>query len=344
MKKNLVLIMLISLAVWSCSNNEVTETYEQVIPVKVVKSQLKTFKPIMEFVGTLMPGQETNLGAILPGRVEEIYYNEGDEVEKGTLLVELSGELLAQAEIEYKTYEKDYLRMKRLFEKGSIPAIDYDHVKAQYEAKYERYKLLKKNTQIRAPFSGVIAQHLVNKGENYMLIPALEMGYSHAPGVIRLMQIDPVKVCIEVNEEILTTIRTGMIAEVLFDAVAEKTFTGKITLIQPFIDQMSHTSQVEITIANPNRILKPGMFCRVKIAQRSQQAVFVPLQSIIRLSGTARNYVISLESNKPKRVEIEKLYTIDNEVAVKGINEDIFVITSGKSRVNEDSKIKIIED
>ncbi len=344
MKKNLLMIMLVSFAVWSCSNKEITETQEQVIPVKVVKSQLKTFEPVMEFAGTLMPNQETNLGAILPGRVEEIYYNEGDIVEEGALLVELSGELLAQAEIEYKTYEKDYLRMKRLFEKGSIPEIDYDHVKAQYEAKYERYKLLKKNTQIRAPFSGVIAQHLVNKGENYMFVPALKMGYSHAPGVIRLMQIDPVKVRIEVNEEMLAAIWTGQLAEVSFDAVAGKTFTGKITLIQPFIDQMSHTSQVEITIANPNGILKPGMFSRVKIAQRSQQAVFVPLQSIIHLSGTARDYVITIESDKPERIEIEKLYTIDNEVAVKGINENIFVITAGKSRVDEDSKIKIIED
>ncbi|MFQ6618536.1 MAG: biotin/lipoyl-binding protein, partial [Fidelibacterota bacterium] len=75
---------------------------------------------VLSFSGTIEPWREASLGAQMPGKIEKIFAQVGEEVETGELLVQMTGEQLTQAQAQLTSVEKDWNRMKSLLEKGFI--------------------------------------------------------------------------------------------------------------------------------------------------------------------------------------------------------------------------------
>lgn len=343
MKRLAFLGILIAFTV-SC-NQQKTEVVQKnenkQIPVKVAKAEIRHYIPYLDLSGTAYADREANLGAALPGRVEKIYYPAGSRVRKGDLLVSMSGELYTQALVEFNTIKKDYERVSRLNDKGSISSQDYDHVKAQYEASEAKVAMMKKNAEIIAPFSGTIVEYLVQEGENYFFNLNLDPGYSSTSGILRLMKLDPVQVEVEINEKDLGKIEKGQKANITFDAIQNTVFTGKISSVKEVLSTMTHSSTVRIEVSNASGHIKPGMFAHVNIELTPVDAVFVPLNSVNRLSGTAEDFVFVTENGRVIRKKIEKLWTDNTLIAVEGINADDQVVTSGKEKLHEGSLIEI---
>ncbi|HNW56575.1 MAG TPA: efflux RND transporter periplasmic adaptor subunit [Bacteroidales bacterium] len=342
--KRLTLFGALLILLVSCNKNKtavVVQSSSEKIPVKVTKAESRTYSPYLELPGTAFADQEANLGAALPGRVEKIYFPAGSRVKKGDLLVSLSGEMYTQALVEFKTIEKDYERVSRLNDKGSITSQDYDHVKAKYDASKAKVEMMKKNAEIVAPFSGTIVEYLVNEGENYFFNLNLDPGYSSTSGILRLMKLDPVQVEVEVNEKDLCKIQKGQKALLTFDAVQDTVFTGRISSIKPVLSTMTHTATVKVELRNGSGILKPGMFAHVKIELSQRNAVCVPMNAIYVQPGTAENYLFVIENNTAKRVKIEKLWSDNTWIGVSGIDAGTIVATSGKEKLREGSLVEI---
>lgn len=314
---------------------------ENIIPVTVTVSEGKSYVPTLSYSGTAKANREANLGTAIPGRVEKIYFNEGDNVHKGELIAELSSELYLQALVERNTLEKDYERVSRLREKGSISQQDFDHVKAKYEASKAKTQMMRKNTEIRAPFSGTIVDYMVNEGENFLFSPSLKAGYSMTSGVVKLMQLDILKVEIDVNEKDIAKIKENQKAEIFFDAYPEKKYGGKITKIEPILSTMTRTAKAEITIKNSDHLIKPGMYAKVNLILPEQDAIFVPLEAIYRQTGTGNDFVFEIKNNQAHRIAVTRLYTINDQVAVSGIKKGITIAVGGKNKLNEASKVEI---
>jgi membrane fusion protein, multidrug efflux system len=328
----------------SCKQNNAVVTSvvtSEKIPVKVVTAEKIRFTPLIELSGTVFSAREANLGAALPGRVEKIYFAEGSKVKKGDLLVSLSGELYAQALTQHASAEKDFERVTRLNEKGSITQQDYDHVKALYDASSTNVAMMKKNTEIVAPFSGTIIEYLVQEGENYFFNFNLDPGYSSTSGIIRLMDLEHLQVETEVNEKDLSQIQKGQEALVSFDALRDSVVTGKVSAIKPVLSMITHTATVKIEFRNISGTIKPGMFAHVKIKMARVEAVSVPLNAIYRQPGTSDDYLFVADNNKVKKQKIEKLLTENSDVAVTGINPGATVVTAGKEKLSEGSEIEV---
>lgn len=327
----------------SCSrNNSLPEaTDNEKIPVNVVKSESRQYVPSIELSGTAYADKEANLGAALPGRVEKVFFPEGSQVKKGDLLVSMSGELYTQALVEYGTIEKDFERVSRLNEKGSISQQEFDHVKAMYDASRSKVDMMKENAEITAPFSGTIVEYLVNEGENYFFNINLEPGYSRTSGILRLMKLDPIQVKAEVNEKDLGKIRKGQSVTVIFDAFPDISFTGKLTGIEQVLSTLTHTATVKVSLGNSSGKIKPGMFAHVKISLSPLNAICVPINALYRQPGTADDYIFIADENKTRKQKIERLWADDIWVAVKGIDSDVTVITSGKEKLHDGSIIEV---
>ncbi|MBN2281500.1 MAG: efflux RND transporter periplasmic adaptor subunit [Candidatus Marinimicrobia bacterium] len=343
MKKTLALSFTFLLLLSACSKNESNKTVENRPPlVKVETTRLRKHQPLEIHSGTIVARREANLASILPGRVEKFHVSEGEEVEEGQLIAELSGELLTTAQIEYESYKKDFGRVKRLFEKGSVPEQQYDHVKAQYEAKEAQYNLVKKNTEIRAPFAGTITQKMIEEGETFMLLnPGLDAGYSHASGVVRLMDLKTLEVKISVNEKEISRYQIGLPAMVVSDAYPDSRYPGQITKIDDTFDVLTKTAQVTVEIKNQEKALKPGMYARVEIPMAERENIFVPLGAIYREAATGRDYVFTIENQKVKRNTIKRLYTDRDFVAVSGLTAGQTLVVEGKSRIKDGTKVQI---
>ncbi|NSW95380.1 MAG: efflux RND transporter periplasmic adaptor subunit [Bacteroidales bacterium] len=328
----------------SCSSNNNTNPVlekQESVPVKVVKAEEKLYTPSLELSGTAFADREANLGSALPGRVEKIYFPEGSHVKKGDLLVSMSGELYTQTLVEFQTIEKDFERVARLNEKGSVTQQEYDHVKAMYDASRSKVEMMKKNAEIVAPFSGMIVEYLVHEGENYFFNLNLDPGYSSTSGILRLMKLDPIHVEAEVNEKDLSLLRKGLSANVTFDAISDTTFTGKITYIKPALSALTHTATVKIEISNPREIIKPGMYGHVKINLDPRKMVFVPLNAIYRPAGTSDDYIFIAEGNIVKRIQTQRLATDNSFVAVSGLNAGTNVVVYGKEKLSDGTLVEI---
>ena len=145
MKKNVLFAVCLVLMTTACSTQNKSEENEvKAVRVTVAESVETEYHPILNYSGTAEANRKVNLASSLPGRIEKIYYKKGDFVAQGAKIVELSDEMLIQAQVENETIKKDYERLNRLKEKGSISLIDFDHIKAKYEASEAKVKMLKK--------------------------------------------------------------------------------------------------------------------------------------------------------------------------------------------------------
>ncbi len=343
MNQKIFLIALAAVATTSCSSKkqEVNQLEENTPLVSTTIVENRTYTPKLTYTGTVFANKEANLGATLPGKVERIYYAEGQMVKKGDLIVELSDEMLTQALIENETIKKDFERVSRLREKGSISEMEFDHVKAKYDASKAKVEMVKKNTQVYAPFSGIIAERMMEEGEVYFINPGLEPGYSMRSGIVRLMQLDPLKVKFDVNEKDLKNIRKGLPVVVRIDGIADKTFQGKIENIKPMLSTTTRSATAEVIISNQNMEVKPGMFAFVDVMLSEITASVVPLRSLYRLPGTSEDYVFVVVNDTVHRVKVERLETIGSEVAVRGVEPGKQIILEGKNRVNDGLKVRV---
>jgi len=344
MKFNKLHLLAISaLVLYSCgSKQEETVTEAETVKVITVKAEERSYTPTMVFTGTVFANREANLGAALPGKVERIFFEEGQTVKKGDLIVELSDEMLTQAEIEYQALKKDYERVSRLREKGSISEMEYDHVKAKFEASEAKTQMVRKNTQVYAPFSGTIVERMMEEGEVYFINPGLDPGYSMRSGIVRLMQLDLVTIKFDLNEKDLAIVKAGYNADIEIDAYPKKTFSGEISSIKPMLTTLTRTSPAEVKISNPNGDLKPGMFARVTINLPEQKAVFIPFKTIFRLPGTAEDFVWVVKENAVYKTVVKRIYSDGDLVAVSGLENNAELIADGKFRVSEGQEVEVV--
>lgn len=320
---------------------------DKVVPVTIIQAKQMTFTPKIRFSGTAEASKSANLGTALPGRIERIHYGKGSFVPKGALIVEMSDEMLLQAQIENDAIKRDFERITRLLEKKSISQMDYDHVKAKYEASVAKVAMLKKNTSITAPFSGIITDILVNEGETYTFTPSLSNELKLESGIIELRQINPLKITIEVNEKELNYIEKGQSATIIFDAYPDKPTEGKISYLSPALSPMTRTAAVEVNIPNKDNRLKPGMYCNVSITLPEREGLFVPLNAIYRLAGTAEEFVfkVNTEGTEVSRIPVTRGEINDGWAYIESnaIKSGDSIVVDGKNKLNDGSKVSVVK-
>lgn len=342
--KKMIFSIVVLTTLFACNNDgERSEEKPEKSGVVVTTEQSKeqTYFPWLNYKGVIYATREANLGTTLPGKVEKVHHQKGDFVKEGELLVELSGEMYAQALAEKNTLEKDYQRVSRLREKGSISQQEYDHVKAKYEAAKAKARMMKKNSEVRAPFAGTIVEYLVKEGENFMFSPGLKPGYSHTSGIVRLMKMDELKVEIDMNEKDIGKVHKGQEAKVVCDAFQNDTIIGKVHDIDPALSTSTHSGKVEVLINNRERKMKPGMYAKVFLKMEETTDVFVPANSVYRQSGTGRHFVYVEKNGKVERIQIEKLYTKREWIAVDGLEADQNVVVHGKNKIKDGDSVTV---
>ncbi len=324
----------------SKKENPSEDNLAEVIPVKVAKAVKKNYEIILEYAGTVEPYQRARIGAQMSGTVEKIYVKEGDLVKEGQILVQMNTQQLTQAKIQFELAESDYKRMKSLFETGSIPEQQLERAKANYEAAKASYELILSNTQIRAPFNGIITEKLMNEGEVFTLVPT----GGGSPGIITLMRMDLVKIKLSIAEKDFPFIKLNQPAEVTVDVYPDKVFIGRVVQKNPAVSSISRTFTAEIEVPNPQLLLRPGMFARVRIKIGQGQGIIIPESALVPLPGSNVNYVFVVKDGVAQRRNITIGRKFDGEVEVlSGVAENEQIVVSGQTRLADGVKVNIIE-
>lgn len=322
-------------------SEQTTNQENEAVVISAVKAKKMSYTPELKFSGIAKANREASLSTALPGRIESLKVTKGAHVAKGQLVAELSDEMLIQAVVTYETLKTDFERVTRLLAKGSVSQVDFDHLKAKFEAAEARKNLMEKNTRLHAPFAGVIAAVYVEEGENYSLLPSGISGNMQLEsGIVKLISYDPLKITISVNEKALAQIHKGQEAELRFDAFPDMIFQGKVNYIGEELSAMTHSAEVELLMKNPDLLVKPGMFAHVSLQQKPEEAVFVPINSVQRQSGTAKDFVYVVSENSARRMEVIKGAMQGDMVSVSGLRGDETVVVSGKNRLTDGTKVQ----
>jgi RND family efflux transporter MFP subunit len=152
-----------------------------------------------------------------------------------------------------------------------------------------------RDASIRAPFDGYVEQRIVSIGE---LVKA------QMP-VMKIVRIDPLKVTSEIPEGLAPWVQNGQPVELQVDAYPDQSFTGKVSRISPSVNQPTRAFPFEALVPNPQGLLKPGTFVRVKLTTNHiEQLLTLPYAALQYRYGVNRAFVVNGDSIVGREVKV----------------------------------------
>ncbi len=127
-------------------------------------------------------------------------------------------------------------------------------------------------------------------------------------------------------------------------AYPEKIFEGEITAIKPFLSTRSRTATAEITINNPERLIKPGMSARVSLNLPAENVLTIPMEAVYRDPETGREQLYLVKDHRVQTAGFNRLFPIGDQIAITGPEAGQKVITGGKNRVEEGMEVTIVNN
>jgi len=385
--------------------------------VSIVSPQRRDIEVTLSFTADIIPIRQAAIFSKVSGYIRKIYVERGDLVKEGQLLVEIDDlELKASAEqaraaqgsaeagleVARSTLEgqkanlesqranlakaravaandtRQAERMKTLFEKGMVAAVEWDNArtnadssKASTEAAEAQLRLAEvqittqqsqvrlaqaqvetyraalslaqtnlSNTRLLAPFPGYIAQRNLDQGA---AVSAQSSGTTNTSvGILLVQDISSVKVQIEVPERDIARVSVGAPVRVTADPYKGEVFAGSIARVVHSLDPRSRTMGIEVEIPNPHAQLKPGMFARVEAVVEMRTAVLtVPLETL--RVGEGPPIVMLVRNNAVEAVQVQ-LGAADQKgiEIVKGVGDRDQVVLQGKDLVRAGQKVRTV--
>ncbi len=312
------------------------------IPVKVITLTKTKISRTIDYTATVLPFEEVNMAPSTPGRIDKIYVEVGDKINKGDKLFLMDRTQLYQLKLQLNNQEKDLGRLDTLLLTGSVKQQQYDQAKTQYDVTKTNVDFMEENTLLKAPFTGVVTGKYFENGEMYSGSPTTLSGRS---AVVTVMQINPLKVDVNISEQYYPLIKNGMKAYITADVYENKTFTGTVYQIAPTVSAVTRSFTVELEVPNTNNLLKPGMFVRVSMDLGEVETFVVPANTVLVQEGTNLRYVFVDDNNSARRVgvEIGKRFDDQLEILSSTIGEGTRIIAEGQSKLINGEKIEVIK-
>lgn len=251
------------------------------MPPTVVSSVMVTeqeWEQTLQSVGTLEAKQGVVVSADVPGRVTEILFSAGSEVEKGDPLIrqDTSSERaqLRAAEASVLLAKVNLDRVESLLKKSVSSQAEFDTASARYKeavAQADNIRTIIDKKTITAPFDGRLGIRLVNVGSDLA---------SGTP-IVSLQAIDPIMVNFSIPQRQISQLAVGLPVNLESDAVPGEVFTGSISVVNPEVDTVTRSVRVQATLVNQSKKLLPGMFAKVNVILPQKKSVLaVPSTAI----------------------------------------------------------------
>ena len=256
----------------------------------------------------------------------------------------------AEALVARDQAQLDFDRNEKLMAGNAIPKAQFDAVRARLDAALARITGAKarldeattmlRDSTIRAPFTGTLARR------------NLELGALAAPGVpvFTLTDVRSVKLVVGVPDMVRGLLSLGGETTISCDAFPDKPFLGHITRIAGTADPRSHVFEVEITVPNPDHLLKPGMVASVALGEKAAatSATTLPLAAIVRSQRDKSRFAVfvldtSVQPPTVHQKEVELGNFLGNSIPVtQGLPPDAEVVVQGASLLSEGEPVRVI--
>ncbi|HET9447087.1 MAG TPA: efflux RND transporter periplasmic adaptor subunit [Steroidobacteraceae bacterium] len=285
----------------------------------------KEFAYEVEALGTLRANESVDITAKVADRVAAIHFNEGQQVRKGSVLVELDNTEaradLAAAEAAASDSRSQYKRSQELFATKALSEAQLDQLQATLLANEARVAAARSRLAdrvITAPFNGRVGLRNVSLG-----------GLVNPGAVITTLDdLSVVKLDFAVPEVFLSTLQPGLTVQARSTAYADSTFEGRVASVDTRVDPTTRSVAIRALIDNRDGRLRPGMFMTVKLVRPEGQALMLPEQAIVPeneqhfvyvvADGKAQKREIKIGRRRPGEVEVLQGLSADDGVVIDG--------------------------
>lgn len=287
--------------------------------------------------GSLVPDEEVNLSFESSGKITDIFFKEGTHVEKGELLAKINDAPL-QADLrkkqaQVKLMQDRLFRAKALLEKEAVSKEAFQEAEANLaalEAEIEGVEAQIEQTELRAPFSGIIGLRQVSVGAYA----------TTTTEVATLTKTAPLKVEFNVPERYAGMLPEG--TELTFTAEGDLTTrNAKVYASDSRVDPETRTFAIRAIYPNADGKLIPGRYVNVNlVTQRFDNTLAVPSEAIVSEMGIDKVFVC--KNGKAQPVEIAKGLRTDAMVQVlRGLVPGDTVITSGTMQLRSGQNVVV---
>jgi len=354
-----ILSLLIFITACSQNQNDVKQKSKQEKPVAVViETVKKTDIPIVyETFGQIVAKNSINLTSKVSGKIENIFFNEGDFVKKGQLLVKIDcltleksikqAEAILQKDLAIlENAKKNASRYEELVQKGYAAQVDLDNAQtslntalATVEADRANIEYLKSQLSyctIRSPIDGKAGEILLDPG-NYIK--------ENDKPITTIYQITPIDAEFSLPEEYLDKINQYLkgnkkINVELFSQKGEKIEDGYISFIDNTVDRTSGSFKLKATFKNSSARLWPGEFVNIKVHFDILKDVYVvPLKAVQK--GQSKDFVWIISDNNTASIRnIHQKYVYKELAVVDNLSEGEKVVVDGAIKLRPNAKVE----
>jgi multidrug efflux system membrane fusion protein len=230
--------------------------------VSVATANSETIPNLLTAVGDLAAVHQVNVTSDVNGRITDIMFTAGASVKAGTPLVQLfdgpEQADLASFKAQATMGQLSLDRAKQLAARQFGPQATVDQAQSAFDqanAGIARTEAIISQKLVRAPFDGELGVRKVEVGQ-YL---------TAGTQIVSLTDLDHLYANFTVTEKDSGQLKVGQVVRIAVDAYPGREFDGKITTIEPQIATDTRNIRVQATIANPDHILKPGMFATTTV-------------------------------------------------------------------------------
>lgn len=312
------------------------EPAAEILPaVKVVTASKQLVEDKAVYSSTVLADVTNNIAPQTGGRIQKINVEVGDFVSAGQILAEMDRVQLEQAKLRLANEKTELDRLRSLYEKGGLSQSDYDAVVLSCKVSQATYDNLLENTVLRSPVSGVVTARNYDRGDMYAM----------AQPIFTVQKITPVKLLIGVSESDYTRVKKGDAVSLTADALPGRVFEGKVNRIYPTVDAATHTFNVEVTVPNADKALRPGMFVRSTLVFSAASKVVLPDAAVVKMQGSGQRYVYVVDENSVATERVVKPGNYENGTyaILEGVSEGEKIVVKGQNGLRSGDKVQIVE-
>lgn len=312
--------------------------------VSASKIMLEKFVHKVEVPGTVETDQNALVTAEANGVIKKIHVKEGQRVSKGQSLITIDSEILASTIEEMETSldlaEYMFNKQQKLMDQGVGVEIEYEQAKSQKESLERKLKTMrsqKGKTVVKAPFSGIIDDLMVNEGE--MASPQFPL--------LRIVNNSSVTINAALSENLLSKVNIGTSVEMVFPSLNDTSIISVVSNKGNYIDPVNRTFRIQIDVKN-NKLLLPNLFAKVNVTDFMREDALVINNGSILQDTDNNNYIYRLtEAANGEGYDVEKIYVnvikkFQGHACIEGdIKGGDLIVLKGAKGITESDIVKI---
>lgn len=313
---------------------------EALVSVATLKDTV--FNHYLDIQGSVNTKENILIQPEMPGTLIALNVKAGQRVSKGQLLARVddggSSQQVASLETQYQLAKTTFERQKNLWNQKIGSEIQYLQAQTQMlslQRSVAQAKAMLSKTEIRAPFSGTIDEVFVEKGQVVSAGPQ---------GLMRIVNLNNMYVSTSVPESYIGKLKVGTQVDVFLTSL-NKNYKGKVRQIGNFINPNNRSFGIEVSIPNPENLLRPNQVAKLKVIDYTVKNAIVVPSNVIQEDGKGNQFVFVATNSNGKTATAKKSMVTtgkssDNVTEIlSGLSANDIIVIEGVNTISEGMKL-----